>query len=837
MTVAQVRLEWLEVRGFRAFGSETRRMDMASSLIVIHAGNSQGKTSLAEAVEFLVTGRSSRRDLFGGAKAEYNASLRNAHLPVTAPVWVAAGIRDSDGVLHEVKRELVSDFSNAADCESRLIVDGLEASSLQLLGIETNEGAIAAPVLLQHTLRYVLSTEPKQRANYFKALLSLSDLDYLRERVRAQSIALDPLPPGSGLAAVRRLSQTKLAAVAATIQRLDGTQSKLRADVEQVLLHAGSNLLGQSYVDLADLRRALEQEAQERNDRVFPLTDFAGSATRSLPALPDLSEYSGEISRVDQIAAALLPVLSEILRVPEIADVNHPVDCPVCLTPKALTPERVAEISTQLRDTKQLAKAASAAEGAISDFRSQLRGWVKALKLVSPPAAAWDAVRESEVGALAAELGEDVPELLHAARRFAQSIALEVAQLAETIERLDTDAAEVAERVRRRAVAPSEGAIDLSTAAQQLSALRKLIAEDETLSRLRASVDPLLKTRLKAEGTQDLLQVLGLVDEIVDELDATLRRAAAQNRLGRAEKSLKRASSAVLDERFAMMSDSIARWWGSIRPEELVGFAGVKRRAAGAIFVNLVAALQADLQGAAVERDALGVFSDSQLNALGLSTFLARTELIGSPFVFLDDPIPGSDGDHRLTFVQNTLTELLASGRQVIITTYDPKLAELAQTINESWEPITYDLALLNVLEGTEPAQTSDQFSNYMLQGEDGINAPTAAGRRGACTAYRSAAERLAKQIIATNHTAAGTDTSVADVEKRALMLGELIPLVTPFTLSADEKGKWGVIPKVLNPGNHDDGAPSTIELKQIRGNLRQIAKAHKQKWGIAFIR
>ncbi|MFB9283912.1 AAA family ATPase [Pseudoclavibacter helvolus] len=185
-------MEWIEIRGFRAFGSEVRRLDLSSKLIVVHAGNSHGKTSMAEAAEWLITGRSSRRDLFGGAKAEYNASLRNAHLPPEDPVWVAAGIRDRDGVLRTVRRSLLADFAAAADCASQLTIDGQVATSLASIGIEA-EDALAAPVLLQHTLRYVLSTEPKQRATYFKALLALSDLDVLRARVKAQAVGLEDI--------------------------------------------------------------------------------------------------------------------------------------------------------------------------------------------------------------------------------------------------------------------------------------------------------------------------------------------------------------------------------------------------------------------------------------------------------------------------------------------------------------------------------------------------------------------------------------------------------------------------------------------------------------------
>lgn len=392
------------------------------------------------------------------------------------------------------------------------------------------------------------------------------------------------------------------------------------------------------------------------------------------------------------------------------------------------------------------------------------------------------------------------------------------------------------ELVRRRADIPDANEVDFTAIRSALSNYGEHLAEDRTINSLRQAVEPILRSRTQAEGTHELLLAAGIVNEIVEEQHAALRRTSASRRLGRADRALQKAAAAVLDERFGAMSGAIERWWNTIRPEELVGFAGVKRCASGAVFVNLVGALQSELQGDTVERDALGVFSDSQLNALGLSTILARAELVGAPFVFLDDPIPGSDGDHRLTFVQNTLAAVLNSGVQVVVTTYDPKLAEHAQTLNEQHEPITYDLTLSNVAEGTEPSQTSDQFSNYMLQGEDGLNAPTAGGRASSSGAYRRAAERLAKQTIATNLTAAGIPTSITDVEKKATVLGELIPLVSPYALNPDEKGKWKVIPKVLNPGHHDDGAPSTTELKTIRGNLRQFAKAHRAEWGTRFV-
>jgi recombinational DNA repair ATPase RecF len=79
-----VKITYLELAGFRSFGTDPQRLDIASPLLVIHADNSQGKTSLAEALEFLLTGATSRRQLSGGSLQEYSHALRNVHMSADA---------------------------------------------------------------------------------------------------------------------------------------------------------------------------------------------------------------------------------------------------------------------------------------------------------------------------------------------------------------------------------------------------------------------------------------------------------------------------------------------------------------------------------------------------------------------------------------------------------------------------------------------------------------------------------------------------------------------------------------------------------------------------------
>jgi hypothetical protein len=836
------RLISLEVRGFRAFGAEARVLQLDAPLVVVHAGNSQGKTSLAEAVEFLISGRSSRRELLGGAKAEYNDSLRNAHLPTgDNDVYVHAVVRDVHGATHEVRRELLCDFGQGTECESRLLLDGMQVLDLQQVGLPLADGPVRAPVLLQHILRHVLSTEPKQRVGYFKALLSLTDLDRFRERVRAARVRLESEHPGPALVKVGALSGTPAAAAGTSITALlkkPLTPDAASTAVSQALLEAGAAVLVEpasgsnpTFDTLGSLEAAIAAALEAQREKAFPLSAFTSAPFTTDPLTsPDLNAYSGALAEADQHAARLTPMFDALLTVDEYAGLDHPMQCPVCGTDDALTPTRIALLRDQLRRTQALGDAAKAAAGALAAARQELDQLATAVSRTVPAAATWSDDQLAEAATALRDLGVETT-LVTDARVQANRVVTATAPLKAAIAATRQQVEQAIDTVAARQVLPDDLAAQyhvISNAAESLTG----IVEGYTANAatLRTAVEDAARDRITVSGLNELNDLLSLRADIVTEVLAESARQRTLKRVNDAETELRAAAGAVLDARFAQMSDSITKWWATIRPEELVGFGGIKRRAGGALFVNLIASLRVDATSTPVEREALGVYSDSQLNALGLSIFLARNELLGAPIVMLDDPIPGSDADHRLTFVQNTLNRLLSAGIQVLLTTFDSKLAEWAHTSHGGSDAIAYRLDLIDIRAGTEPTQTTDVFGQLMLEAEESLHAPTAKGRRSACNTLRSAAERLAKQIIATGRTQAGTETTVADI--KAKTLGELTPLVLPLVVDGNaEKGQWKLFSKVLNPGSHDDDVPSTTDLKQIFSNLRRMAKNHQKHW------
>ncbi|MCB0950524.1 MAG: hypothetical protein KDB44_14850, partial [Mycobacterium sp.] len=766
-----------------------------------------------------------------------------AHLPTAdTNVYVQAAVRDAAGVTHEVRRELLSDFGQGAECASRLLVDGVEADNLDQLGLPLADPPVRAPVLLQHTLRHVLSTEPKQRVGYFKALLSLTDLDRFRERVRAARARVEAEQPGSALRQLGTLAGTPAAsmddAITALVKKPITAEAATTA-VDRALLGAGNAVLGRHgdpdgparIADLDELAPAIAAGMEDQREQAFPLSVFTASPLPDQsPTPPDLTPYRVALTGVDQHVAQHTPVFEAVLAVDEYATLSHPVDCPVCGTDDALTPDRIAALREHLRRTQSLIDAARSVTDSLANARRDLDQLAAAAVRTVPTAASWTDEQLTRATDGLRDLGIEAALVTDAHGRTGDLAAAAAAvKAAATAVRDDVEHAGDAVAGRHPVGALDEGYQGLATALAHLTTASAHYTE--AAAALREAVDAATRTRTALSGLREVADLLNRRAELVADVVTEATRQQAIRRLNTAEKALSTAAGAVLDTRFTQMSDTITKWWTTIRPDELVGFGGIKRRAGGTLFVNLVADLRVDPTSTPVTREALGVYSDSQLNALGLSIFLARTELLGTRLVVLDDPIPGSDSDHRLTFVQDTLAELLNAGVQVIVTTFDGKLAEWAYASHGSnSNGLSYRLDLIDMIAGPESTQIADAFGQLMLEAQESLNSPTAKGRRSACNTLRSAAERLAKQIIATGQTHAGTATAVADVKSKNL--GDLLPRVLPLVVGANaEQGNWKLFPKVLNPGSHDDDVPPSTELKQTAKNLRKIAKAHQSHW------
>lgn len=837
------RILCLRIRGFRSYGTEVRELDLDASITVIKGDNSQGKTATAEALEFLLTGSSSRRDLFGAAKAEYERMLANVHLPAgDTGVWVEADIRCADGVVRTVRRALTADYSPTADCKSALTIDGQEASDLDVLGIPFGDPPLAAPVLLQHNLRYVLSTEPNKRAAYFRSLLELTDLDAVRNavtRAKERVASLPPLPRVEVLVALGQVAHgnpTVGVAIKKAVRASD--QQSLTEHLLSVAKGLVQSIAGTTVKDVIDELRKIRAQAEEK---VFPLGTLMPVLDRlPTPADPtplawSVTLYVERLSAVNAEVARLTPIFAAVLNHQHFDKLAEPIRCPVC-DDGDLQPERIAQLREQLAASSDMQEAARAVTDQLQSVLRDVDRIGTALRSSLPDAHGWQDQQWAEVSAHRDELLEgeqaDAPALdsSESVRGHVERAVTEINRLRDvrtSIQGLvDAAVQRVGERLEIQDVL-SDLLLNVnecaSTVTNEMVSLKALVDElHEALGeRLQAAALPV--------GTREVLDLLEHREDMHHEQRVYAQRSKAKQRIDAVGRAIQKAEQTLLDDRFDRMGGEIDRWWATLRPDELVRFGGVGRRASGRRYVNLTAELAVSDEASPQVRDAVGVFSDSQLNALGLSAFLARQRLLGSPVVVLDDPLPGYDPEHRVTFTLRTLGELLDDGVQVIVCTHDPKLAVNIVEVQRHRGLKHYELALSDMVEGTAVTNESDVFGKHLLEAQDAIGSLTVEGRRNASNALRRAAERLAKQIIATGQTRAGTPTRVSEVGDR--VLGDLIPGVLVYALGNDERGRWNLWKGCLNPGAHDNDVPLAATLKTVLGDIKKLKKNYEAHW------
>jgi len=365
------------------------------------------------------------------------------------------------------------------------------------------------------------------------------------------------------------------------------------------------------------------------------------------------------------------------------------------------------------------------------------------------------------------------------------------------------------------------------------AALESLLTAREafvtTSAEMQRILDGALRDREELAIWDSAVRLLESTEALDTAAHEAMSCAAANRKLERAHLDIDNAVQALLDQRFSDMSDEISRWWNLLRPGDETTFERVERRGTGRRYLDFKANLAVG-GGTGVVKDAVAVLGDSQLGALGLSTFLARCIKEQSGFVVLDDPLAGFDDEHRTTFANATLGELVSEGIQVIATTYDRTLCEEIQRTHEH-----HGVKRFNVTQNEDRTSTivtplQDVFEGLHATALSLSRSGVPEHRRTAAEKGRIAAERLAKQIITGYKRRAGSEALISDLDGKTL--GPLVDKIAPNFLSADEPGKWQNVADTLNRGNHDGPIPLSNALAQALGDLRRFKKDHKAELG-----
>ncbi len=834
------RIRSLSLKGFRAYGGTEQTLSLPSDLAVVWGPNSKGKSSLGEAFEFLLTGCISRREMMASSQDEFADALRNAHLPVSHEVYVAARIVAPDGTEHVVKRVLTADYAKRQNCASRLEIDGAPAqeSDLVALGIVLSQPPLQAPVLAQHTLSYIFSVKPQDRATYFKALFEVTDLDELRNMIAGLEADFrqpdDPALAQFDSCAAHRLMQPVLSKVESKLPEAAQIREQLDECVRLLLEDANQTIPATS----EERYSALNELLTELRSKTFPIRNFERSALAGWSCPDDenwsqIELYTGEKAKVDEETRQLAALFVEALKLPDIAETTEQVDCPLCGVEDALTPARVELLRQHVAATKDFKTAEANAKAALGRLMTSADSLADAAKAALPEFFKTPGRKRRDAGFTVARLhellgdGADAvvgpwlvavrPVLLISSKLRQRASALKVL-LEKHVD--DISAAEIEKE-------------KLKADFQEVARLRKsfsdaLEAYDAAAQTLRQALTSILDAKSDTTGWQDLLDLAadprGLRSALVERRAVT----TVSKELETALKQVDAAKEKVLEEKFSEYSEAIQAWWELLRPDEPTFFSAVQPRKGAKRTIDFKAGLTATTDREAAKlRDVIAIFSQSQLHCLGLALFLARAEHEGVGFIILDDPVLSSDEDYRGHFNAGVLSALLNLPIQVIVLTQDHGTWEELEIRYRHLGVSTAQLFIETAGEGTIIENTSDALLAKLNRAKSLARGGHPDLRKECGIQLRDAGERFCKEILVSDrHTSGDMVASLSDYDGKTM---EWLSPRMEHLLSRDPShaGKFAAFKNTVNNACHDNTPPSSAAMVQAHGEIGHLVKVY----------
>ena len=835
----KTRIRSISVKGFRAYGAPAQTLNLPTDIAVVWGPNSKGKTSLAEAFEFLLTGRITRRKLTASSQDEFADALRNAHLADDENVSVTASITTPNSRNHSITRTLTSDYTKRQDCASRLEIDGAVATedNLANFGLSLSQPPFQAPVLAQHTLSYVFSIRPQDRATFFKTLLEVTDLDDLRNEIAGLQ---DILTPPNDPTLNKFDSCSAIPVLAPALGPLGLTVPDFPAFTTQISVAAGA-LISDAAEDvpnlLDDRLNTITRILSDRRGKTFPVRWFerenlAGWTPPAQATWNDLDAYLEEAGKVDEETRRLVALFDEALKLPMLTSITESIDCPLCGEETVLTPRRVQAIRQHVENVRDFKTAERAAKTFLSQLLASVEVLATATQSALPRYLKATAVERRRAGftilrirELLADRGDVVVRPWLVSIRALMRSDLEVrrtARIAASTLRAQTPSLLTdldPEKLHRRLD-------ELATARSSFA--RALSAYDVAVQPLTSLLNEVIDIEADTAGWQDFLDLASVPETLRNALIERKARATVDNEFRIALREIDRAKERVLDDKFGEYSSLIQEWWERLRPDEPTYFSGVQPRKGAKRTIDFKAGLSAKADRSSPKiRDVIAVFSHSQLHCLGLALFLARAQHEGLDWIVLDDPVLSSDDDYRVHFNSTVLTALLDLQIQVVIFTQDHDTWEQLETRYRHRGISTAQLFVDTPAEGSIIDNTSDALLAKITRAKSLAWGGHPDSRKECGIQLRDAGERFCKESLVNERRAGGDPTaSLTDYDGKTLEW--LCPRVEPL-LDGDPShpGKLGVFRSTVNHACHDNAPPSNSAMIQACGEIAFLQKKY----------
>jgi AAA domain len=685
---SRVRLISVLPHYFRGFRAPKALVTLESDLVLIEGPNSSGKTSLSEAFEWAFTGGLSRRS--SGHPRELANCIANEFRPRGEQTWVECVLAVDDKPV-TIRRVLSQDYTEKAAGISLSDVyrDGERLSSAASNTLLEDLFAGVAPILMQHTLRQFVHDTPESRRQYFERLLQIDELTALIEKAVVGDARLLEFVPPTGAVSYTRWEDLRSAVGSAAKGTLDDvkdsaeslTKPELQGALAAVAVMEFPTAIGpgSSFANAHTKLQAAHAGDREKRFPVLGLLRPAKEPTVLKPARELLAGATTSFRATrDALAAALaaahkisqadlaLSLAVEALVEAGLIDANRDaaVMCPLCeySSVPTLTQSRIAGVRSRRPLAAAIDTAKAAYAGATHEVNQEIEALLALLARITP--------KPPSSQVLQTQLKGLDPQLVAEATLVQAAAAALAGELARLKALLTTAATSIADPGRESDESIHKALTDILSA---MPAIEMLDAEyGARFGELERFVGVLALEEKSYAQRDRWLSVASDLDGVVYAVKWQAAKGKAQDLLATIRKGLIDLRSEIIEDARRTFSGRMTEVWTVLRRDTASRFSQLTIPTARGRGYKLEMEVKAVLSDgkADAEVDALRVFSESQINVLGLAAYITRARLLGHRTLIFDDPVQSMDEDHYRSFAGPLLDSLLNEGFQIVVLTH-----------------------------------------------------------------------------------------------------------------------------------------------------------------------
>lgn len=699
-----MRIKSITLRGFRGFNDE-RNLEFHDRLTLIAAPNSYGKTSISEALEWLLYGITSKLEK-ADSKEEYKGSYRNCHFPASLSPFVSVTF-DNDGKDLTFIGELCG-----TDSIKRFVEEQGTRLSVEKWPLSKSPNELPRPFILQHALKYLLLVNPDERFQGFARILGLEDLDECHRNIIALCTAPERNLP-------REVKELK-AQISSLENRLDVRQSLTL--VRQAIKDKNFSLTEFDNAILSEARRILPnllEEVELLPQLIRTRDDAVGKVFKGRLVL---SGYSvSEKERNDEDINFFLNFLTEsyirdYLTLVELSTIQRVYDyakffdagvnflsiasysCPFC--GQSLNDE----ITARIHNTHERVKLERDSFETLNKQRDKVKEISEELKQRIATCQARQISKSQFLFELEPSLEQISAILLpkHEKHYFGLKAAIdEISSARATIEHSYKELMDAFNGISVSIETSTETDFLIKTISSALTKYSTLIRQYVGLIESNVPIISEANNVLQFEldvlaGTEDVSLLIALLQQRTDFIKKHKIEKILTGLKELRKISDQYVADKVLNAISSELTGDVLEWYNQIKTsgDPNVHFDGfdLERTQKGAIKARRVQVKAKSYDHELVS--AVSSLSESKLNALGLSVSLAVNLKENSPFEFLiiDDPIQSLDVDHETQFIEVIRALVEKRQRQIIILSHNRKWLEQVRSGCRSLNGYFYEI-------------------------------------------------------------------------------------------------------------------------------------------------